>query len=44
MKRLFVPGSVALAVVSAGVWATYKTCPGNRSTMHAREQQLRVDG
>jgi hypothetical protein len=28
MTRLFVPGLVALAVMSAGVWTTYTTCPG----------------
>ena len=28
MKRLFVSGVVALAVMSAAVWATYQKCPG----------------
>ena len=28
MKRLFVPAVVVLGVMSAGVWTTYKTCPG----------------
>jgi hypothetical protein len=27
-KPLFVAGTVALAVISAGVWTTYTTCPG----------------
>lgn len=28
MKRLFVSGVVALAVISAAMWATYQKCPG----------------